>query len=316
MIIEIPTSSDFLESANDLLHAAWDQITELLIEFNEIGDSEYDEEFDDSDYGRHWKSAKQTIITSYAMVQQGVEFYIKGRISLVSPFLLLTGSPSSWPKKCDKEDIDFSSFRTVDAQDLIKLHDTVYGDRFTDQFRQWYEKMRVSRNKIMHTVDKRLLVKPEDLLEAILYANQYFCGKNSWLRSRFEYLDGTSAHSIRYIREQDNHKSYVMLQVHTEMGITIDKLQPAKAKEYFEFDKRKRGYICPQCYEVLSNLDFFEPEYHDNFIKPYQEVSENSYCCRICEYTGSVTGETCFEEDCESTLVDKDKGICLICGAG
>ncbi|HEY9031948.1 MAG TPA: hypothetical protein VIM93_11350 [Kangiella sp.] len=318
MIVEIPTSKDFEESAGDLLQSAFDQVSELLIEFNEMGGFAYeshDEEFDESDYKRYWQAAKQTIITSYAMVQQGVEFYIKGRIASVSPYLLLSGNPSSWPKKCDQNDVPFSSFRTVDAQDLIRLHDTVYNEKFSNEFRQWYEEMRTSRNKIMHTVDKRLHVQPEDLLEAILYAHQYFCGQGSWLDSRFSYLDGTPAHSIRYIREHDGHKPYVMLQVLTELGIIVGKLTPAKIKGFFGFDKKKHSYNCPSCYEVLSNLDYFEPGYHDESFKPYQKNSEEIFVCCVCKRTGILSGESCFEDDCDSSLVDDEKGMCLVCGA-
>lgn len=318
MIFDIPTRKDFEETAGDLLHSAFDQVLELLIEFNEMGDFAYenhDAEFAESDYERYWQAAKQTVITSYAMVQQGVEFYIKGRIASVSPYLLLSGNPSSWPKKCDENDTPFSSFRTVDAQDLIRLHDTVYNEKFSDEFRRWYEAMRTSRNKIMHTVDKRLHVQPEDLIEAILYAHQYFCGEGSWLESRFSYLDGTPAHSIRYIREHDGHRPYVMLQVLTEMGVIVGKLKPAKIKRLFGFDKKKHSYNCPSCYEVLSNLDYFELGYHDKFFKPYQKISDGKFVCCVCKRTGQLSGESCFEDDCGSSMVDEENGMCLVCGA-
>lgn len=318
MITEIPTSMDFEDSASDMLHSAWDQVAELLVEFSEVGHLAYDpheEKFDESDYERYWLAAKQAIVTSYAMVQQGVEFYIKSRLAAVSPYLLLSGSPSSWPKKSDKNDAPFSAFRTVDAQDLIKLHDTVFSERFSDEFRQWYEAMRTSRNKIMHTVDKGLSVKPEDVLDAVLYAHQYFCGKYSWLASRSNYLDGTPSHSIRYIREHDGHKPYVMFQVLNEMGVIVEKLPPAKVRKYFNFDKRNRSYNCPDCYEVLSNLDYFESGYHDEIFKPYQKNSQDKYECCVCQRTGAISGEFCIEEDCGSNLVDKEKNMCLVCGA-
>lgn len=316
MIVEIPTSDEFHKSANDLLHAAWDQITSLLIQFDAIGGFEYDDtDTDTTDRDRYWMAAKQTIITSYAMIQQGVEFYIKARIANISGFLLISGNPASWPKRCDKDDVNFSMFRTVDAQDLIKLHDTVCADRFDDQFREWYEKMRSARNKIMHTVDRRLSVSPEDVLEAILYTHQYFCGEKEWIDSRFSYLDGTPENSIRYIREHDAHKPHVMLDVHTEIGIAVKNLPPAKVRGFFGYEKRTRGYNCPVCYEVLSHCDFFEPGTADDYFKPFQLGADNTYNCSICSYSGTMSGEVCFEDDCDSRLVDSATKMCVVCGA-
>ncbi|CAK8725781.1 hypothetical protein GMJAKD_17530 [Candidatus Electrothrix aarhusensis] len=315
MIIEIPTSNDFEESACDLLHAAWGQVSELLVRFDEVGYLDCDihegEEFDESDnYDCYWKAAKQTIVISYAMVQQGVEFYIKGRIASISPYLLLSGNPSSWPKKCNQQNVLFSTFRTVDAQDLIKLHDTVYPERFSDQFRQWFEGMRTSRNTIMHTVDKRLSMKPEEILDAVLYVHQFFCGQLNWIGSRFNYLDGTPIHSIRYIREHDDHKPYIMLQIFDELGSIVGKLPPSKIKEYFGFDKSKYSYHCPHCYEILRHLDFFDSDFE--YFKPYQKSSKDIFTCVVCQHTGGVSGGVC--EDCDGNLVDDESGMCLVCG--
>ena len=319
MIVDIPTSSDFFDSATDLLHSAWDQVAGLLVEFDEIGDFAYealDEEFDDSDYEQYWKAAKQVLTTSFTMVQQGVEFFIKGRIASVSPYLLLAGNPSVWPKKCDKEDMSFSFFRAIDAQDLVKLHDTVFNERFSDQFRTWYEEMRASRNKIMHTVDKKVSLNPESVFATILYAHEYFCGEKNWVRSRFEYLDKTPTNSMRYIRQHEGHKPYVLLQVHTELGVIVGKLQPSKVDRYFGFQKRRKSYNCPSCYEVLTDLDYFEPGYHNEYFKPYQRINENAFFCCVCSYFGTISGERCIEENCDSKLVDNEKGLCLVCGAG
>jgi hypothetical protein len=101
LILDFPTKHDFFNAANDYLNSSWGSVIELITEFEELRgvfeDSEHENESK-----RYWNSAKQTLISATALVQQAAEFYIKGRISDISPYLLISGSPQSWPKGCSK----------------------------------------------------------------------------------------------------------------------------------------------------------------------------------------------------------------------
>ncbi|MDT3322029.1 hypothetical protein Q4Q52_20040 [Shewanella sp. SP1S2-4] len=107
MIINIPTKADFDESANNLLNLAWDQITALLNEYSQLSDTFYDTQFDESDKTRYWNAARQTLTTSLTLIQQAVEFFIKRRMVAISPFLIISGTASSWPKGAKSSDISF-----------------------------------------------------------------------------------------------------------------------------------------------------------------------------------------------------------------
>ena len=189
MILEIPSKEDFFESAEDFLNSAWGEVIEIISEFDELFDLIDDDSLKDHDAEKYWKSAKQSLVTALALVQQSVEFFVKGRIASISPYLLISGNPSSWPKKSCSEDVDFSEFRTIDAQDLIKVHNTVYPEKLSDQFIQWNKQVRINRNKITHTVDKNIEVDPISIMDSILYVHQYFIGKHQWVNSRFKYLE-------------------------------------------------------------------------------------------------------------------------------
>ena len=120
MILEFPTKEDFYNVADGFLNSSWDSVIEHLHEFEVLYN--VTEGLDgENESKRYWASAKQTLVSATALVQQAVEFYIKGRIVDVSPYLLIPGNPQSWPKGCNKSDIEFSAFRTLDAQDLIKV---------------------------------------------------------------------------------------------------------------------------------------------------------------------------------------------------
>lgn len=312
MIIDFPTKDDFFNAATDYLNSSWDSVVELISEFEKIVDL-----IDDSKHSveseRYWGSAKQTLISATALVQQAVEFYIKGRIANVSPYLLISGSPQSWPKGCSKKDVEFSLFRTLDAQDLLKVHDTVCGTRFTDQFVQWYEKLRVIRNKVMHTVDKSLTVKPVEVIEFILFAYHYFSDTGSWFESRKHYLDKTPVNSVQMF-EEDNTESYTLNALLNEFRTVMEVLTPAKVKLYFNYNKTKRSLHCPSCYQVVSQMDFWDHEFIHDCAKTYQLTeSEGSYECCICNYNGTLLSKMCEEECCEERLIDSKSGLCLSC---
>ena len=82
-------------------------------------------------------------------MQQGVELILKGKITYISPYLLITDSPSKWPSPYKDNEISFSQFRTLDAQDLIKVHDIFADAKISDEFAKLYNSLREKRNAII-----------------------------------------------------------------------------------------------------------------------------------------------------------------------
>jgi hypothetical protein len=315
VILDFPTKHDFFNAANDYLNSSWESVIELLTEFEELRgvfeDSEHENESK-----RYWSSAKQTLISATALVQQAAEFYIKGRISDISPYLLISGSPQSWPKGCSKKDIEFSSFRTLDAQDLLKVHDTVCDERFTDKFIQWFDDLRVIRNKIMHTVDKSLNVAPEEVIDLILFAHHYFSGSKYWFESRREYLEKTPVNSMKSIQEDDNCECYILQSLLIDFRIATEVLKPAQIKLYLNFDKKLKSIHCPNCSHSISRMDFWDHEFIHDCGKTYQKSNGSDiYTCKICNHEGSILNKQCSEYNCEGDMLDSKLGICFSCFA-
>ncbi|WP_063646490.1 hypothetical protein [Aliivibrio fischeri] len=313
MILEFPTKDDFYNAANGFLHSSWGSVTEYLHEFEALyGVIDGSDHEDESE--RYWASAKQTLVSATALVQHAVEFYIKGRIADVSPYLLISGNPQSWPKGCNKTNIEFSAFRTLDAQDLIKVHDTVHPERFSDQFIQWNDDLRTIRNKVMHTVDKSLTVTPEEVLNFILFTYSYFNGSECWFKSRRKYLENTPVNSIKSIKAEDNYEAFIVQSLLVDYQLMLDVLPPSACKKYLGYDKKARSHHCPCCSHTVSRMDFWEHEFIDNCAKTYQkQAASDLYLCKLCGYQGKVLERSCQEYGCEGVLQDSERGICFSC---
>jgi len=181
MITDIPTSSDFQNAGINLLNLSWDStmslLTERIVEIDKINTNVSVNE-------TYWKSAQPILTSSLTLIQQGVEFFLKGKISEVSPYLLIANMPSNFPKNSNKQNTPFSDFRTLDAQDLIRVHDTVSENRLSDEFCQWYDELRRLRNKLMHTVDNTLFITDKDILIKVMEGCDYCLEHQSWIDVR------------------------------------------------------------------------------------------------------------------------------------
>jgi len=94
----------------------------------------------------------------------------------------------------------------------------------------------------------------------------------------------------------------------------MEVLTPAKVKLYFNYNKKKRSFHCPSCYQVVSQMDFWDHEFIHDCAKTYQLTeSEGLYECCICNYNGTLLSKMCEEECCEERLIDSKSGLCLSC---
>lgn len=131
----------------------------------------------------YWGAAKRRLTTALAVAQQGVEFILKGKIAEVSPYLLLADSPDRWPSPYGNKLITFSQFKTVDAQDLPRLHDIVQARTLPAEFKKEFDAVRAERNTISHSIDKNLQVHTSEVIEAILFFHSVLFSDANWVKS-------------------------------------------------------------------------------------------------------------------------------------
>ena len=300
MIVSVPDKEDFFQSGFSMLNLAWDSIIALYfdLEFSELED--WDDEGDAEK--EFWKAAQRSISVSLALAQQGIELLLKGRIAEVSPFLLITGSPRDWPSGCTERDIPFADFRTIDAHELIRAHDTIITPRLNNSFKNQFENLRRLRNLIFHSVDKRFRPKAEDVFKIILTAVDCLHKPKSWINIRREYLENTP-NSVAFSDEQ------VEYRLISEMLHLISHLNSTETLKYFGFNKKQRAYICYECAQNCRD-EGIEPKVA--VLNPNSSDSTQIYCF-ICEKNYPVIRKECGKNKCRGNVLDAEDKICLTC---
>jgi hypothetical protein len=302
MITDIPTPADFQSIGVQLLNSAWDTAASLLIDVDEA-----DHYIDDTNelIDAFWNAARLQLSTALSIAQQGSEFLLKGRIASVSPFLLLAAVPREGPAGCAATDKPFSDFRTIDAQDLIKVHNACCSPRLPDSFVTEFEDLRKKRNSIMHSIDKSLSIHVSDLVVAVLSINEALGNEKNWVRIRRTYLNDAP-------QSQMHSSDWVDARLVPEFMSIRNLLKPAELKRFFAFDKNQPNYICPNCaYSVDPDSEY---KSLTALLKPNTPESTELWCF-VCEETNEVERKNCTEEDCKSNVLSHEQGRCLTCGA-
>jgi len=300
MIIEIPDASDFGNSGRYFLNLAWDAISALYLDIENSSLEEWDDDHQVTD--EFWASAQGRLANAAVLAQQGVEFLIKERIAEVSPFLLLYGSPRDWPSRWQEENTPFAAFRTVDAQDLVRIHNTVRADRLDDGFCQRIEALRRLRNMIVHTVDKRVRHSPGELWVSILDASHHLMGPHQWVPVRRSYLQ-SSPDAVLWGPDDAE------CQICGEFVRLLKIVKPAEAKLYLGVTLRQRFYICPHCADECSDSDLYPMTAQ---LRPNSPQSTQIYCF-VCRQNHAVLRIPCPAKGCAGNVVQEEGNLCLTC---
>lgn len=301
MITNIPDPTDYQATVLSLLNLAWETTLALAISLEEAQiytESTIEEQ-------KYWAACQTHLATSISLVQQAAEFLLKSKIATVSPFLLLNGTPRDWPRSCDKTDTPFSDFLSIDAQDLIRAHDTVLRPHVPEDLKQRFIYLRRLRNRIVHTVDKKLILDVKEVVVAVLLLSDWFIGPRKWISCRKAHIEN-SPHSIAYQDYSSENETYQSAQ---ELMKAIELLSPKEAKDFFGFDKKQRRYVCYTCAKN-SGEGNLRPRVA--LLLPNTPTSTNLYCF-LCEENHKVARRKCKESSCKGNVKDAEDNICLTC---
>lgn len=316
MITDIPSSSDFQNAGINLLNLAWDStvslLTERIFDFSEINPNAPASEI-------YWQSAQPILASSLSLVQQSIEFFLKGKIAEVSPYLLISGMPSNFPKNSHKQNTSFSDFRTIDAQDLIRVLDTVSINRLSEEFCQWYDELRRLRNKLMHTVDRTIAISDKDVLIKVMEGCEYCIKPRSWIETRSQYLmNSPSGHLIKDIQlehiNDSEKKAYHLGQLQSEIMTVIEYLEPQYSKRFFGFQKKQHRYICLNCLSIREHETTFEYKNIEEMWLNTAQLDKSHpdiVHCIFCDGNYLIKREKC--KNCGNDILDAHNGLCLSC---
>lgn len=299
MIANLPTATDFYQSGNELLNFAWDTTSNLLTEFDEAGYYGYDK---DEISDKYWAAARRRLTTSLAIAQQGVEFILKGKIAAISPYLLISEPPSRWPSPYEGKAIEFSDFKTVDAQDLIRIYDTFSDTPLNAAFTEKFHSLRERRNAIMHSVGNNVSIHVTDVIESILFVHKALFPNESWPAVRREFLENSPDSELGSGEYATNRTCW-------EVSIVKDLLKPAQVIELLGIDKKQRSYICPKCLGRANTDSGFE--FKLAVLRPKSATATRLYC-PVCNEEHEIEREQC--EGCPGNVKCPENDICLTCG--
>jgi hypothetical protein len=296
MINEIPTAADFEVIGVELLNVAWDAAISLLCDLDLL---DYKEAEGNAEHIEYWRAARVQLSSALVVVHQGCEFLIKARIASVDPLRLLANAENFSGLRA------FSSFRTIDAHELIKVHDAISAKPIGAEFATMFEKFRRKRNSIVHSIDKRLWVFSSELLKAVLLANHNLGSERNWVRVRRAYLD-SSAFSVL------NPETYANHRLIGEFAAVKDLLSSGEMKKYFTFDTKQRNFICPRCaFGGVYGNDDREPR-----TALLTELGDSSAAvwCFVCDEVQSIERFECTRSGCSGSVISYDWQRCLTCG--
>src|SRR5262249_24578531 len=150
----VPEADDLRTVSLRLYFKAWAEMAAIVTEWEEYGHLMYSEETQDAleqELTTGWKEyigrAQSDLQGIYTLIQQSQEIGIKALICEVSPYLLIkrtdvrASASNTW---------DFTDFPTVDAVELIRVHNIFCATPFSKDFQTQYDEIRRNRNKIYH----------------------------------------------------------------------------------------------------------------------------------------------------------------------
>ncbi len=304
MIVEVPTAEDFHKAGLNQLYLAWRFALQVTEEFEKSEAAAYhlsDAEAQEASHD-YWNKSQPALANSYSLVQQAMEMALKARIARVSPYLLIARDPKEWPRGVDTKPIPFSAFRTLDAADLLRVHNAFSTPALDVAFQTFWDNLRRERNKVMHSVsgtqfDATLLIR------SILSAAKYLFPDRAWPQHLF-YME-TEGPDGAYGWDVDYQYNFVMRQT----AVATRYLAPAECKQLLGFDKKKRAYVCPHC------LDSANRDYQEEFPALAQlsngSVSPFKLNCIVCQNATEVERGECIRQRCLGTVLHDN--TCLTC---
>ena len=303
MITGIPKKSDYDSTARALLNLAWQISIDLSIFLKEAKENSGAQRIE----RKYWRACQPQLTTALSLTQQASELFLKARIISKSPYLLISTEPKNWSKVCDNTRVPFSEFRTIDAQDLIYVHDAVGLPCLSPDTKKCFNDLRKKRNTIMHAVDKHLKLDLHQIIIAILEYSDCFVGPSKWIECRRQHIE-SSPNAIAY-RNFPDATTFCLAR---EFECVIEALAPAEIKDFFRFDKKQRRYTCPHC-----TSDCRDAEYKPRFalLQPKGSNSTTLHCY-LCENDFSVIRKPCAKRRCKGNVIFKDElgdETCLTC---
>lgn len=306
MIVNVPTAEILDTAALRAFFSTWSLILRIATEFDEVYPPEDGDWTDEKT--AYLEGCQSDLQAALSGMQQANELALKARIAEVSPYLLLIGGA---PKlSLLPNDVDFTDFRTLDAQDLPAAVNSFTYKVLSDRFLQDYREVRGLRNKVVHlgSVDKQF--NPDDLLNRLVRQFAELWPNRLWLVERLNH-----AKRGRYAFFHDGKYSSAEGEVFAELEDTYARFGKGQFLQLIGFKKGAHRYLCPTCLynSEARNAGLDLTTCRTAFLAP----DRGSVTCAMCKGEFNVIRAKCSDIDCKGDVSHEaadDVPFCLSCG--
>jgi hypothetical protein len=323
VIENVPTAEELRTVSLRLYFKAWADITEIVIEWLQVcgfgmrgwsaEKGHYHVELADSRPGEgssEWReyieAAQSDLQGIYTLIQQSQEIGLKARICEVSPYLLLKRTDVK-PAEANTNTWDFTDFPTIDAAELIRVHNTFCSTALSKDFQTQYDEIRRNRNKISHlgiyrrSIDPRLII---DILQ--VHYVQVYPGRR-WMDDRLHFA--TLHRLADYVDSDFNERTGLF----NELWHLLPWLSDSQFKWLMRHDREEPRYIC-HCCAADARLEGNQP-YASDVPTAYRVGEALEVHCVICDKVYAMKPGKCPRDDCEGELLSAaSDGACMLCG--
>jgi hypothetical protein len=332
LITEIPSADDFSTAAVSTLNLAWrmaidadrEYQDELSAAVYEVEDGQPPAELTDAAQEavrrRHLERSQVSLGNALSLVQQAAELALKGRIAAVSPFLLIVRDPRDLPRDSGKRDVAFSEFRSIDAVDLVRVHDTFKAgpERLPHAFVSIWEELRKRRNSLMHSVSPgRAEITPEAVMAVVLWVNHFLLPSSPWPRRRLAEFFDADVEDVRPFHSGLTDYDYPISWVMHELAVAVSIVPAYVLRGAIGYEPDDRHYLCPWCSATANSEMFVNLEGGTPKLATVTGEKTLKVSCLVCEAAYPVERRTCQLEGCGgdiSSIYRGTEGTCLTCG--
>lgn len=309
MITNVPSPDDLETISLQLYFGAFGDAARIVTEFREIIT------VDLGDSGPEWteyvQAAQSELQGIYTLILQSQEIGIKARIARVSPFLLIKRHEAR-PVRAGSTEYDFSDFQTIDAAELVRVHNTFCDVSLSPEFAEDFDRLRRARNKIAHLGLFNDTLDPLVILQLLFQQYRELYPGRKWLMDRLHFA---SKHRFAgYDFGSDWSEEGAVLY---ELWQAVSELTPEQSKIVFGRPHEVARYICPPCGQALAKHQDGNEPYPSDI--PTAFLDESHVACAMCGQRTPVVRRACLDAECRGDVIAANPEwdeLCLTCGQG
>jgi hypothetical protein len=315
VIKNTPTADELRLVSLRLYFKAWADTTNIITEWAEYGEwaAESQEEDEETDTRAGWEqyiaAAQSDLQGIFTLIQQSQEIGIKARICEVSPFLLLKRTDVR-PTDGEQNVWDFTDFPTLDASELVRVHNMFCSTVLSKEFQAKYEEIRRGRNKISHLGIYKQNLEPLEIIEILqLHFSELYPGRR-WMEDRLHFAALGKWADFTFDSDFSERTG-----LFNELYHLLPELEDEQFKWLMGHDRSEEAFICHECgYRAgLGNTNPYPRE-----VPTAYKVSNDRVKCVICDESSPITpAASCPVTNCGcewQSALEGHVGLCMKCG--